>query len=783
MDTLTKKISKNIEENLLINFVNEKENDLSIVNEVFEETKSSNFIDLILQECLQESINNSIQEGIQNSDSWFSLGVSCLINFLKHNWTGPRNLDEDNQFEAIRQKALISLSSYSDCNENLIKPELLYISKEIFSNNYIQSTYDSSTWWLFRINLLHQFIMEEYSSNLYEETSRLIPVINQKYFLKDLYCKTLFSLEVAQFYILYGRVQTSENFLQIAEKICKLTFNLEGAMGKRTKYQQEDKAQLYLKVKVDKEVFPYKICEDLPKSVDLEDELRLERIEFSEPKEKVQLGSLEEAVILTKFMHIKQSQPKHQISEEEIKPYLMQILDTKAWSLKVSALKHRCCLESSHKRTIERSMMQAENLLQEIHNCKVPVHRRIDLIFASGLQPIWVLEEMLASLMLNLGLIKAALDAYLKLRLWEEVIVCYNILELKHKAAEIIQQEISKKPTVKLWCLLGDAEQNIDHYETAWKLSEKKSSKVQRHWGNHYFLKKEYEAAIPHFQLSVELNYIQENVWLRLGFSALQTKDWKLAAAAYRTYCSLEYNTFEAWNNLGKAYIMLGDKQRAYMAIQEAIRCNYDRWEIWDNMMVVCVDLGHFSEVIGCYHRVLDFKNQHVDVQVLKILADAIRDNIEDFTGNSCLRLLPKALELFGRISASVQNNSDVWKLYAQLTLLKKTEIDDQIAVQYLQHGYKAAISNSRWFQRPETTLEVLQLCINLATITLQCFIGCSEQKKRALLGSVKLSLQNTLTKVKDQMWQEENISSQCHLLEEYLNSIVSELEKIKISG
>lgn len=59
------------------------------------------------------------------------------------------------------------------------------------------------------------------------------------------------------------------------------------------------------------------------------------------------------------------------------------------------------------------------------------------------------------------------------------------------QAAEIIQQEISKKPTVKLWCLLGDATEDVSHYETAWRLSEEKSSRVQKHWGFHYFAKKD----------------------------------------------------------------------------------------------------------------------------------------------------------------------------------------------------------------------------------------------------------------------------------------------------
>lgn len=87
---------------------------------------------------------------------------------------------------------------------------------------------------------------------------------------------------------------------------------------------------------------------------------------------------------------------------------------------------------------------------------------------------------------------------------------------------------------------------------------------VQKHWGFYYFTKKDvsigttivntklylnflcdiyffqYVEAVPHLKLSVKYNNIQELVWLRLGYAALQIEDWKLAAMAYRRYCALE---------------------------------------------------------------------------------------------------------------------------------------------------------------------------------------------------------------------------------------------------
>lgn len=129
---------------------------------------------------------------------------------------------------------------------------------------------------------------------------------------------------------------------------------------------------------------------------------------------------------------------------------------------------------------------------------------------------------------------------------------------------------MSKKPTVKLWCLLGDTTGDVSHYETAWRLSGGRSSRAQRQWGYYYFTRKnvskelnfnfhlnyfivnfqcniyifQYAEAVPHLKLSVEFNNIQEGAWFRLGFAALQIENWNLAATAYRRYCALEPSVY-----------------------------------------------------------------------------------------------------------------------------------------------------------------------------------------------------------------------------------------------
>ncbi|XP_043475908.1 tetratricopeptide repeat protein 27 [Leptopilina heterotoma] len=779
-----------LETYLLLNYIvgDEDIHIPSVVKQVFDGKyelllQTENLLSLLkTSDNIEETIVKLIETDADQHLNWLSIGIASLFYFIQHNWTGPSIKVEIENFSHLRERALKNLSLHDECNENTSRGEFLYLAKLIFSNKQLQSSFESCSWWLFRANFIHQLILDDYSTIIFEESEKLMENISKFNLLANDCLKTIFNLEITYFYLSYKRVQNSEKYFEIAEKLAGLKLELQGALGVRTKYQQVKNAQLFLKVEIEKELFPSRSCDIMPVALNLNDDLRLEKIQFSEETQNVKLGSIEEAIVMTKYFQLQISQPKHQLTFEEITPYLSRVIEnTNNWSLKLSSLYQRCVNESNHKRTIERSIAQMEYLIDQVNDDKVQISYRMDLFFVSGLRPKWSFKQMLADQKLNLGLVKGALDLYLSLHLWEDVILCYTILGLKHKAAEIIKQEIDKKPSVKLWCLLGDAMEEEGHYETAWKLSEGKSSRAQRHWGIFHFNKKNYVEAVPHLKLSAELNNIQETVWSRLGFACLQIENWELAATAYRKFCALEQSSFEAWNNLAKAYIKLGEKQRAFRALQDAIKCNYDRWEVWDNLMVVSIDLGRFTEVIRCYHRIIEIKGQHLDVQILNILSRAIIDDINDAEGNSSRIILSKALELFGRITSTLPNNSEVWRLYAELNSLQTDDINNQKTAQYLQRAYRASVSDPKWYQRIESIENVLNMCIKLSDAYENCSKNCSDQQKRSLLGSAKLSLQSVIKKVKDQeLSEKQEIIDHLMKVEEKLEIILSNLEKIK---
>lgn len=252
-------------------------------------------------ECLEKNINESITSNKDNHKEWFCAGVSALLYFVQNNFTGIFDQKDIDYLLSLRKTAISKISLTDPCNENVEKPELLLLARAILCNSELQVSFPSSLWWALRVNYVHQLILDEGVGSLYEDSERLIRLVLETDTVKDPALEALFHTEVTYVYLYYNRIQSSEKYLEDAKTIAKLNLELEGALGKRTKYQQQEKAQLYLKAKVDKNLFPHRDCKVLPKVINLTDDLRLEKIEFSEERENFELGGLEEAIVLAKL--------------------------------------------------------------------------------------------------------------------------------------------------------------------------------------------------------------------------------------------------------------------------------------------------------------------------------------------------------------------------------------------------------------------------------------------------------------------------------------------------
>lgn len=272
--------------------------------------------------------------------------------------------------------------------------------------------------------------------------------------------KAKLEIELAQLYILYRNVPKAAAHTGSASGILGVKYELSGKLGKRTKYQEKEIAQLSLEVTLqERDAIKRPPVNDfsLPQNLKLDDDVRLETVSHSENTDiKPTFSDTEQKLLLLIIQEMMCSKPRDELFYEEVEPFINLILEQKnTWTIRVATLLLRCKLEGNHNRTIERSLQQCEEILKNIRKDDPHPLNRVGGVFATGLQPFWKTLGQYADLLLNLGLTKRSLEMYLKLQLWEEVIVCYTILKMRHKASEIIKQELDKKPTVKLWCLLG----------------------------------------------------------------------------------------------------------------------------------------------------------------------------------------------------------------------------------------------------------------------------------------------------------------------------------------
>lgn len=55
-----------------------------------------------------------------------------------------------------------------------------------------------------------------------------------------------------------------------------------------------------------------------------------------------------------------------------------------------------------------------------------------------------------------------------------------------------------------------------------------------------------------------------------------------------------------------------------------------------------------------CYHRLLDLKNKHIDLEVLNILVQSVQNNIKDRFDRPASLHRKCLLQLFGRLTSQV---------------------------------------------------------------------------------------------------------------------------------
>lgn len=162
---------------------------------------------------------------------------------------------------------------------------------------------------MLRCYMIHQKILEESTNTLYTQFVDLSNnLIETKDTIEDPKLQSLLLLEIIQGFMMFRRVVNAEDVMDKLIEMLGVDLHVEGVLGLRTKFQTKPLPQLALKVKFNESIETFAAQSthgsiNLPKLLKLDDEVRLEKVEFIEKEENtvMPLSSLIQCLIFAKL--------------------------------------------------------------------------------------------------------------------------------------------------------------------------------------------------------------------------------------------------------------------------------------------------------------------------------------------------------------------------------------------------------------------------------------------------------------------------------------------------
>jgi len=669
---------------------------------------------------------------------------------------------------------------------------LLAFGKVVLNSSVLKKGFEPETlpWWRARVNFLHQRILSEATATLhniiYEDIEKLLDRISSQD--SDLRAKFLIEKALIDTYFNYD--SKALNGLEEAASITGLEYAITGVLGKRTKFQQTDTSQLVVLAR-SADVGSSKATAK-PKTLDLNDDTILEAISFTPKSTKVQVESalsaelasldpgnqpqlqpLDAAILLLITETIKNTNPADGITREEMLPYAERVLQHSVnWEIYTLGLLIRSRIEGYKSRTVERGLLQLQAVVDQViadtagtdisydsnnavstflpkskEDEVAPIKERLLYIHQLSVPTRWELEAELASRWISLGGIRTALEIYERLEMWAEVALCWAATEKEDKARKVIRdqlfhplesgddsrdnrKEIEPIPpnAPRLWCILGDIDQDPNHYERAWEVSKGRYARAKRSLGRHYFSQGEHQKSAEAYMESLKQNPLNGPSWFALGCCWLELENWEGAVEAFSRTVSLDEADAEAWSNLATALLrrktelpaqgewrnsdldqdrqdektnyengvegqMVVDKENnkrsALRALKRASSLKNDSWRLWENLLLISASVSPpaYSDVVIALRRIIEIRKDSageaaIDVDVLEMLVRHIITS--DLESNNPTGYDPKkpglqkmVVELMERdVVPLITKEGRLWKIYAKLALWRKRPKD-----------------------------------------------------------------------------------------------------------
>ncbi|KAK2445164.1 Protein prenylyltransferase superfamily protein [Trifolium repens] len=619
------------------------------------------------------------------------IAVAAFLGFTQCNFTGPLKGKELPRFPLpfvefecaewdiwarnyIMSDGSDLLGKFSNLQYIVFAKMLLMRMKDLSIDIRIRSL----SWWLGRVLLLEQRILDERSSSLCDllhayigESLRQFGTSEQvqSYWDTDLRDKeslaivSLLHLEAGIMEYAYGRVDPCRTHFESAETAAGLQLSVTGVLGFRTVHQVEPKAQMVLCTGSSNSgdsrplsgtgmqthdgsnggnnLRQHQASEEsdilvIPKLVENTDDSKTRSQDMENGASVTSnLTSIQQAVILAYCLLIEKSSRHDELQRWDMAPYI-EAIDSQHFSYFI--IRCFCDIlrirwESLRSRTKERALLMMETLVKRISESSPEIAERIPFSYGVYMASIPALRKEYGELLVRCGLIGEAIKEFEDLELWDNLIYCYNLLEKKATAVELIRKRLSERPNdPRLWCSLGDTTNNDACYEKALEVSNNRSARAKRSLARSAYNRGDYETSKILWESAMSMNSMYPDGWFAFGAAALKARDVEKALDAFTRAVQLDPDNGEAWNNIACLHLIKKRSKEAFIAFKEALKFKRNSWQLWENYSHVAVDIGNISQALEGAKMVLDISNNK---RVDTVLLERITNEVEKLLSTS----------------------------------------------------------------------------------------------------------------------------------------------------
>ncbi|KAI1183367.1 hypothetical protein F5B17DRAFT_137659 [Nemania serpens] len=352
---------------------------------------------------------------------------------------------------------------------------------------------------------------------------------------------------------------------------------------------------------------------------------------------------------------------------------------------------------------------------------------RLRYVNALASPPRWHLESELAYAWTSVGSLVSALEIFKRLRLWPEVALCLASAAASDdadgrgaggeaKARAIVRWRLFKRSSTagasprddddddednvdlesikpgdfygpersppppnapRLFSILGDMENDANHYIRAWEISNRRFARAQKSLGELHLQNKEWDKARQAYRLAVGVNRLSPELWNRLGDIELRLGHFPDAAEAFQRAIATANEQVggedaRTWSNLGTAFIswyrevmaearikkerihadeahdedeMTSTKRAAdlgrsasqllqdsLIAFKRGATIADTNWRVWDNVITIAASLRPspaFDDIVLGLRNIIHIRKTEsvLDIEILTLLVREVTKN------------------------------------------------------------------------------------------------------------------------------------------------------------